>query len=750
MGIYRAIIFAILLTAGPVYATELYVATNGSDRWTGRLPAPNELNTDGPFASLERARNEIRVLQAHGQLVDSATVHVRGGTYSLIKPFMLTAEDSGRETGPIVYRAYKGERVILSGGKEITGCMPYKGKVVQCDVHSLSLNKLVPVIADRVTGKIPPFDLFFDGKRMDLARWPNHISDDARDGKWAYIVSIPEKNSLTRFVYSSDHPMNWSHVEEAQVHIWPGPDWFDQFAGIKAIDVGRHEIILSSPTKYELQPGRRFYVRNVFEELDAPGEWYFDRRTEVVYLYPPTSLSQAKVFASALDSVVIMDKTSYVTFRNFTIEDARGTAVVIRGGTHARVAGCVVRNSGLDGISVNGGTANGIVGNDIYETGRVGISIDGGNRKTLTPAGHLVDNNHIHHFARVLKNFEPGISINGVGNRITHNLISDGPSAGIMLKGNDHLVEFNEVHHVCMESADCGALYSGLDWSFRGNVYRYNIIHDVYGYGFYKMDKDNSRVQYSTPNGARGIYLDDAASGFHVYGNVLYRIGGIMIQIGGGRDNIVENNILVDGRPGILVDARWDAYSWRPNNIRNLAEMPYQSPPWSTRYPELALPMRNYKWPEGNRILHNISVALSLQPKGFVAFQYTIPADATVIDRNLVWNAGGPVLIESVFVQRGNNGVLPWSRWKQEGFDSKSLDADPRFVDPSHDNFQLQNGSPAYSLGFKRIPMEQIGMHEDEWRATWPINKDARKGSLQTVIETYPILERTKVHRPLY
>ena len=124
------------LSAMPVSAeTEVafYVATDGDDAWSGKLAAPNAEGTDGPFATLEKARGAVRVVIAEG-LDRPLTVMVRGGKYYLADTFLLEKEDSGTRDHPVTYQAYPGEKPILSGGRKITGWKPYKGKILQADV----------------------------------------------------------------------------------------------------------------------------------------------------------------------------------------------------------------------------------------------------------------------------------------------------------------------------------------------------------------------------------------------------------------------------------------------------------------------------------------------------------------------------------------------------------------------------------------------------------------------------------------
>ena len=180
---------------------------------------------------------------------------------------------------------------------------------------------------------------------------------------------------------------------------------------------------------------------------------------------------------------------------------------------------CTLRNLGSWGVIIEGGSKNGVVGCDIYQVGDGGIGLNGysiyqlGNsgmgRKTLTPAGHFADNNHIHDFSRWNHMYQPAISIGGVGNRATHNLIHNAPHMAIEFSGNDHLIEFNEIHDVCRESIDAGAIYAGGDWTMRGTLIRNNYLHHIIGF---------------EGRGCVGIYLDDLFCGTTIFGNVFYQV----------------------------------------------------------------------------------------------------------------------------------------------------------------------------------------------------------------------------------
>ncbi len=85
-----------------------YVSTRGDDNWSGRVPDPNLDGTDGPFATLVRARNVVREHKKDLEMKEPVTVTVRGGEYLLDKTFVLTVADGGTRQFPVTYMAYPG------------------------------------------------------------------------------------------------------------------------------------------------------------------------------------------------------------------------------------------------------------------------------------------------------------------------------------------------------------------------------------------------------------------------------------------------------------------------------------------------------------------------------------------------------------------------------------------------------------------------------------------------------------------
>lgn len=672
----------LLLASGPGARAEgltLYVAPGGNDAWSGRSAEPG--GGDGPLATLQRARDEIRKLKKQGALpAGGVAVELRGGVYELARPFELGAEDSGAEGAPIVYRARAGEEVRLVGGVQVKTFQRVtdpavlgrldesaRDKVLQADLKALGVTDF----GDVATGA-NRLEVFFQDRPMTLARWPNEgfVRIVELVGGAPHRIHSAPGDKIGRFVYEGDRPKRWVDEKDVWLHGYWFWDWADQRQRVESIDVARRVISLVPPYhSYGYRKGQWYYALNLLPELDRPGEWYLDRPSGILYFWPPAPLDQGKTLVSVLPSLVTIRGASHVTLRGLILEACRATAAHVQGGTDNKIIGCTIRNAGSWAVQMSG-TDGGVVGCDIYETGDGGIGLSGGDRKTLTPGRLLADNNHIHHYSRWNRICRPAISLDGVGNRAAHNLIDNAPHQAISFSGNDHVIELNEIHSVCYESNDAGAIYSGRNWTMRGTIVRHNYFHHINGF---------------EGRGCVGVYLDDQFSGTEISGNLFVKVTRAAM-IGGGRDCTIANNVFVDCVPATHVDARglgWAARG-RGGLEDSLAAMPYREPLWAGRYPALVKILdEDPMAPRGNRIARNICVGgrwgdFEAKAKPLVTFQDNL------------------------------------------------LKEDPRFVDAEHGNFQLKNDSPAFKLGFQRIPLEKIGLYQDPQRASWPVAHTVR------------------------
>lgn len=662
----------------PRTGLELHVAPGGHDT--------DEGTASRPFATLARARDEVRAIKtSRGLPPGGVTVTLHGGLYELKETFELTADDSGSATAPIVYRARPGDEVRVSGGKRVTGWKPVtepavlerlgpaaRGQVVQADLRALGVTDFGEMGGGFNLRGGPGLELFFNDAPMTLSRYPNEgfIKITGVEGLTEVAWGNAKGRAEGIFTYEGDRPERWVSEKDGWVLGYWFHDWAEQRHRIESIDVAAKRITVKKPYHhYGYRKGRWFYGFNLLCEIDQPGEWYLDHETGVLYFWPPSAIDQGEAMVSVLTSVVTMNDASHVTLQGLTLELARGTALRIEGAASNRVVGCTLRNMGSWAVSLSGANSA-VVGCDIYGTGDGGIDLRGGDRRTLTPAGLSAENNHIHHWSRWNRMNRHGISLSGVGHRAAHNLLHHSPHAAIDFRGNDHVIEFNEIHDVCEEANDSGAIYAGRNWTMRGTVIRYNYLHHIRGF---------------EGRGCIGIYLDDMYSGTSIFGNLFHQVPRAA-YIGGGHDNRIENNIFVDCKPSVHVDSRglgW-AYKWPEDWVKEIKEkgtlsgIRYDQPPYSERYPQLPRILdQEPAAPTGSLIARNVQIGgswdeVDKKARPFVTFQ-----------DNLVG-------------------------------------AERHFTEATKENFQLPDDSPAYKLGFQRIPIEKMGLVNDGTRASWP------------------------------
>ncbi len=635
-------------------ADDWFVAPSGNDRAPG--------TSSHPFETLERARTAVRKNRAEQrkrkQPAVKTTVWIAGGTYSFEKTFELGKEDSGEEGAEVVYRAAQGAKVYITGGKAPVKWGPVRSSKVLARMDPTARKKVFKTNLKKMGvanfGAVDqfPVEFFFADKPMTLARWPND--------SWAKTGALPDGKEGLRFKVDDDRIARWVTAEDPWVFGFWFHLWSDQHIPIEKIDGGKKEILLGKKHQYGLRTGSPFIVENLLEELDSPCEWFLDRNTGILFFWPPENRRGQRAIVSVLKTPLVRIRdASHILLGDITFSECRGNAIEIQNSEQCQILKCTIRNTGKSGIVVKGGKKNSILACEISETGTAAIDISGGNRKTLEPGGHEVKNCNLHHYARINRTYQPGVRLKGVGHRVAHNEIHHAPHVAVLFTGNDHLLEYNHVHHVCQETDDAGAFYIGRDWTTRGHLIRYNHFHDI---GNTKLGS----------YGSHHVYLDDIASGVTIQGN-FFEGGNRVVLIGGGRDNTVENNLFIGSEKAIHVDdrgLRWttklsEGGSW--GIYKKLRSVPFDQPPYSTRYPGLATILENNPpAPIGNRIERNILVGGS--PYNFKV------EDKSVLQINDNWI--------------GDN---------------------PGFISESKRDFRLKANSPAKNIGFKPIPFNQIG-----------------------------------------
>jgi hypothetical protein len=676
-------------------ALVFYVSPTGSDYADGRSPAT-------AFATLERARDELRRLRATSGRPIPAAVELLPGTHLRTSSFDLTAPDSGTVAAPVVYRsASPAHAARLVGGRTIAlaafrrptnpailrrldpAARPH---VVALPLASAGLACVpeFPAVFDDHGGL---FEIFADGARLPLARWPNTGFSTMHR-----VLVNGALRSPGTFEYTGDRPARWTENS----HVWLKGQWRvgweDPAIRVAKIDPAARTIAFAAGIqngigyKYVSNPdGTRpgngkepWYALNLLEEIDLPGEWAVDFATGVLFVWPPAGARELTVTQLA-DPLVTATGTAHVDLVGLDLGYSLGHGLAAENVDSLRLLGCRIHHIAGTAVVLHGRRSV-VQSNDLHDLGGGGVLVSGGDSRTLTSSENLVLNNHIHHYGVRRAQYSAGVDVgfggasnhrgrrDAVGVRVAHNRIHDAPRDAILVNGQDHVFEFNEISACGFGSADTGSFYSWLDWTIRGVVIRYNFIYDTVG----------------------GVNPDDGASGFHVYGNVFAgpRTG---VWIASGPDHIVENNIFVkDEGPVFGLDDRGDSRGYAANKhlLKRAADMAPDSPPWSLRFPGLA-------------------AGLALRPE--------LPL-GTRFERNLIVITKGDAIANKISRKnRDTPGLLAVA-------DNWVSATDPGFVNASTGDFALRPDAEAFRRipGFRPIPFSQIGLQPDAYRPTVP------------------------------
>ena len=710
-------------------AADFHVSPAGDDADSG--------SKGQPFRTLARARDAVRSLKASGGVpAGGVTVWLEQGLYTITSTMEFGPADGGDSSSPVVYRALPGAEVRLSGGGRfrpkrlprfaIPGFSRIprdaRNNVFTADLNSIGISDYgshrqyghgLPVVA-------APMELFWNDSVMQLARYPNEgailMGDVVDSGSVPRIGDY--SNRPGSFHYADSRHSRWEGVADVWFQGFFHYGFSDDKIRVAAIDTAQRIITFASPHVYGLASGENFnlYVAlNLLEELDSPGEWYVDRETGLLYFWPPGTIQTATTTVSIVEGpLVAIEGASYFTLEGLTIECGRGAGITIEGGEHVNIMDCVVRNVGTIGIMIgqgarqtsphvtvdefegipvsreegsfhayhylntawdrNAGTDHRIQGCRISNTGSGGIILGGGSKKNLTAGRCEVTDCVIHDYDRRNKAGAAGIIVDGCGNRVVHNEIFNGDLQAILVYGNEHLFEFNHIHHVARNSNDASAWYNGRDPSDRGNVVRHNFFHHVG-----RPDR----------KWTMGVYFDDGTCGAVAEGNVFYKVASFgTVYSNGGHDIVVRNNIFIEGYgPVFQLKSMWYdfgmfqiPYYFGEHGIyrRRLTEaVDITKPPYSERYPLLV------DW-------------MDLMPDG-QTYVGMLPR-RNVVEHNVVVN------YEETFRLVGKHAQCTF------GENYFTVD-DPGFVDAASLNFALRDDSIVYEKlpEFKRIPFEQIG-----------------------------------------
>jgi hypothetical protein len=691
-----------------------YVAPNGSDTAAGTEAAP--------FQSMDRAREAVRgFIAVNSTSPQDITVYFQEGNYAVQQSVVFTEADSAPAGTRIEYRACEDATVVFFGGvslpvsafQPLSAEDPRVESIIDRNAHKHI--RYAPLKELGITdygkrslhgfrvggGATPPMELFINGRSMTPARWPNEglapmddsmpLEDRIIDAGEDWTPSNKTGKGGT-FRVDFDRLKHWTNAEDMLLDGLVANDWSWQSHLIASMDAEQKTLTLQDPAPYTIKMTPRFYIENLLEEIDMPGEYFIDRQTGYLYLYPPAGMADdAFLCVSTLkEPMLSIEGASRLTFHGITFDTGREAAISLNTGEANRFSQLEVRNFTGNAVKL-AGRNNGIVRSDIHHIGGSGVILEGGDFDSLLPGGNFVEDTTIHHFARYDKAYTPGVTLLGVGNRVSHCEIYEGPHGGITISGNDHLIEYNILRDLIKDFSDFGAIYAaiGANPLRRGTVIRRNLIYNLGAPG---------------RKWCIGIYSDWFSQGFTIEENILYRIGDdpemfefIGIVNSSGRYNKVLNNIFIDCP--IPYERGYNmSYGYKKNgkDVKLLKS-------WRDIFedPELLGGIYGIRYPELHRFFD--------EDIWFPTTSY--------FERNLIYNKDIPFnegyLPEHFIVDRTSKG---WGKHEDlaNARDNWVTNEDPGFINPSEMNLELEPHARAFDEipGFRNIPFSQIGVRK--------------------------------------
>lgn len=677
-----------------------YVASSGDDNNSGTI--------DAPFKTIEKAQDTVRDIISSGTYPETGiTVYLRGGEYRMTETFELSAADSGTEEHPVTWSSYPGETARLTGGQ----ALPYDDfeaisddmgsklieksavdKVLQIDLNEQGITDLGRLsrrgylIAEE--GVLPQAELYIDGSRMQLSRWPN--------SEWVGTTGIVRSGARSQtgvlegavFTIDYDRPTRWkTNINEIYTSGVLGPNYFYGYFPIEKIEPGQITLKEGSVTEYYSKHFIRY--ENIFEEIDEPGEYYIDRTTGMLYLYPPENFGEdTDIRLSMLsENMVEGSGVKNVTFKNLQLDTMRNGAIRVTSAENFNIENCEVSGVGTHGIYIDGSSCE-VKNSIVHDIGSTGIVMYGGDYANEISGNNEITNNHIYKAAQIERSYQSGVLLGyrSVGTKVSHNDIHDMPHAAMIVYGPNHTIEYNDIYDAVKEFHDMDAIYLNVyqyPWE-RNVVFRRNYIHDLGHQNFTERQMN-----------VAGIRTDNNGNGLQVLENIFYNIGyenanGIRGICAQGIENVVKNNIFIDtsgtydGPHTYNPSAQWDLESDSVKPIYDQWQI--FSPVYSVQNPEVAhFFEHHYQAYEKNNIFKDNVIVNIAFPLG--TSNYTVTSQGYMASDQLV-DATGNIVTKT----------------------------DPGFADYNGKDFTLKSDSEVYSQisDFPEIDFENIGTLEDQ------------------------------------
>lgn len=502
------------------------------------------------------------------------TLQLDAGTFSLDKGWHLdgTALPSGIRELTIAGAVGKqpteliGSRTLASLGASVR--KPEEGQPIRVGLPVSAMPVLLPAELSRGEQILP--GLFDSLGPLELARWP--------ETGWAPFSH--EAHSANRISFDTSSTI-WQSLQADSDVIALGffrYGWLAEYLPIAGTSVAARYVELAAAPRFGLHTVGRVRFLNVSLGLTSPRRFRVDSRYAHLMLSPTTREPLQLRLAMLSEPLISIRGGKNWTVKNLQLAESRGHGIVVDDAIDLQLADITIHGIGLSAIKVTGGSRVKIRGCSLEDIGQQAVILDGGDRRTLQPAHHELADCRITRSSQSTLTPSGAIRLLGVGMLARNNVIEDVPQSAVYFDGNEHRIEHNSISRACRDAEDCGAIYAGRDWTFRGNSIVHNDIKDI-----------RAPIASGT---AVAIYLDDMLSGTRVERNLIINAG-YGVLIGGGRDNVVRSNLFVQTDIPIHLDDR--ALTWATAAVAadgvmqtRLAAMPTTTRVWREAYPALA------------------------------------------------------------------------------------------------------------------------------------------------------------------
>ena len=747
----------------PEIFADFYVSTSGNDSWTGKLAEPNGAKTDGPFASVKRAKEAVRLIKK--DCYRNIYVLIRGGGYRLSETETFTPADSHYDSYKIVYMAYPGETPVFSSDVTITGWQPAKN--VRNLLAKAKGKIFVAPLPDMPEGKKRFYTLFDNGELLTRARSkgfePTKVMTGGDGGgvDWKGMMKA-DRNSI---YFPGTIIKNWSNLEDVEIFVQPNVGYVTNYLTLASVDEKNGVAQTVLPATYPMgkidkhlhaMEGGSCRVENVIDYLDTPGEWVVNTREKLVY-YWPKSGKPGQVTFPALSQYFFVDGheaggiVRNISFCGLTL--ARGEREVVgmddtglqhewdqwnkanamvrfRDAEYCEMSNCRLTNSGSAGVRLDLHAQSNVIKNNLIDyVGGTGILLCGyGPGKLNVNKSNRILNNQIHHCGEFYYQSN-GIMIWQSGeNIIRNNKLHHLPYDAIVLSGTRPM--FFQLKGKNREQV--GALRT--DEIAPEALYQDDTTNYDFGSFVYFKQWPKSAPYYLTRNNlvednevflvmqkcfdGNAVYLSDVGDGNEIRRNYIHHLNGNGMQQAIRTDAFMKNtmiteNVIYNCNGGGINLKYYENHACN-NIIADIHDIVFENSAGKTNrmfigYFSVMDVFTRDKMPPytscniQNNIIYKVASHNTFYRQGTVKGKLTeLKIEECNIDKNLYYD-----------VNLNDHGQSAVDYYRTRGADKNSIVSDPLFRDITKGDFRLKENSPAYKIGFRDIDVTRIGLTRD-------------------------------------